>query len=85
MAHERYNTEWVEQLGAGIVIGDFAREIEGAVRQLLDPERYRRFREGAASCSNHAVYEIPAMLARILGENYANLGSGEKYKTAALR
>jgi hypothetical protein len=75
MAHERYNTEWVEQLGAGIVIGDFG-EIEDAVRQLLDPERYRRFRDGAASCSNHAVYEIPDMLARILEESQAGISTG---------
>jgi 1,2-diacylglycerol 3-beta-galactosyltransferase len=68
MAHELYNTEWVEQIGAGIVIGDFGKDIEGAVRALLHPERYQQFRDRASACSNHAVYEIPAMLARILEE-----------------
>ncbi|HXA49018.1 MAG TPA: glycosyltransferase [Candidatus Acidoferrum sp.] len=85
MAHERYNTEWVEQLGAGIVIGDFARDIEGAVRQLLDPERYRSLRDSAASCSNHAVYEIPGMLARILEETHVSLGTGADFRTVALQ
>jgi hypothetical protein len=82
MAHEFYNTEWVEQIGAGIVIGDFGKDIEGAVRALLDPERYRQFRDRTAALSNHAVYEIPAMLARILEER--SLGSADDLVVGAL-
>jgi 1,2-diacylglycerol 3-beta-galactosyltransferase len=66
MAHERYNTEWVEELGAGIVVSDFEREIAGAVQTLLAPRNYSRYRERAAMTRNFAVYEIPEMLEGIL-------------------
>jgi glycosyl transferase family 28 len=68
MAHELYNTRWIEELGAGIVVEDFARDIGGAVRRLLLPENYRKYREGAAATRNRAVYEIPEMLERLLAE-----------------
>ena len=66
MAHERYNADWVERLGVGIAVGSFPREIGGAVRTLLEPENYRRYRERAAACRNQAVFEIPQMLEEIL-------------------
>ena len=66
MAHERYNTEWVEELGAGTVVEDFSRDIAAAVRRLLAPENYARYRERAAATRNSAVWEIPEMLQRIL-------------------
>src|SRR5689334_11312811 len=69
MAHEWYNTEWIEELGAGIVVGNFARDIAGAVRDMLAPENYARFRQRAASTQNIAVFEIPEMLNRILTES----------------
>jgi 1,2-diacylglycerol 3-beta-galactosyltransferase len=66
MAHELYNTEWIEELGAGIVVGSFARDIAGAVREMLAAENYTRFRQRAASTHNTAVFEIPEMLNGIL-------------------
>jgi 1,2-diacylglycerol 3-beta-galactosyltransferase len=66
MAHELYNTQWIEELGAGIVIGDFSRDIADAVRALLEPAAYAKYRGRAAATQNNAVYEIPEMLSEIL-------------------
>jgi 1,2-diacylglycerol 3-beta-galactosyltransferase len=68
MAHERYNTEWIEELGAGIVIESFGRDLPDAVKQLLDPVHYEQYRERAASTRNMAVFEIPDMLSDILAK-----------------
>ena len=44
MVHELYNTEWIEELGAGLVVENFSRDIAAAVRTLLAPENYARHR-----------------------------------------
>ena len=82
MAHELYNTEWIEELGAGIVIQNFARDLPGAVRTLLEPANYARYREGAASTHNMAVYEIPEMLSEILSGHISGLRPGRAYDSA---
>src|SRR5690349_6524060 len=56
MAHERYNGDWIEEQGVGIVIVRFDRDLAGAVRRLLSPECYRSCRERAAALRNRAVY-----------------------------
>jgi UDP-N-acetylglucosamine:LPS N-acetylglucosamine transferase len=66
LAHERYNADWVEQQGVGLVVQDFAAEIGGAVGNLLTPENYNRFRGRAASMRNTAVFEIPDILDRVM-------------------
>ena len=66
MAHELYNTEWIEELGAGVVIENFSKQLDGAVRQLMEPQRYAQYRGCAAATRNAAVYEIPEMLGSIL-------------------
>lgn len=66
MAHERYNAAWVEEMGVGLVVRNFATEVAGAVRTMLAPENYERFRGRAAEMRNSAVYEIPDLLERIL-------------------
>jgi hypothetical protein len=66
MVHELYNTEWIEEIGAGIVVGSFSRQIGAAVKKLLAPENYARYRESAAATRNMAVYEIPDLLSNIL-------------------
>ena len=68
MAHERYNADWVEEMGVGLVVGSFATGLAGAVRTLLAPENYRRFRARAAAMRNSAVYEIPDLLASLLSK-----------------
>jgi 1,2-diacylglycerol 3-beta-galactosyltransferase len=62
---ERYNAEWVSELGAGLVVPDFRRVDEAAAR-LLEPGAFTRFRERAAAVDNRAVFEIPGILASIL-------------------
>ncbi len=66
MAHERYNTRWIEEMGVGIAVHSFADEIHNAVARLLAPENYHRFRERAASMRNRAAYEIPVLMESIL-------------------
>ena len=66
MAHERYNADWVEEMGVGLVVRNFTTELAGAVRTMLAPENYGRFRARAAELRNSAVYEIPDLLEGIL-------------------
>ena len=65
LAHERYNADWIEQQGVGLVVKNFFR-IAPTVRQLLAPETYRQFRARVSAIRNTAVYEIPDVLERIL-------------------
>jgi 1,2-diacylglycerol 3-beta-galactosyltransferase len=68
MAHERYNADWVEEMGVGLVVRNFTTELAGAVRTMLAPENYERFRGRTAVMRNLAVYEIPELLAGILSD-----------------
>jgi 1,2-diacylglycerol 3-beta-galactosyltransferase len=72
MAHERYNTQWIAEQGVGLVVRSFSSEIFSAVRELLAPENYARFRKRAAGMRNSAVYEIPELLERILSDSRAD-------------
>ncbi len=67
LAHERYNADWLLEQGAGLVIGSFSG-IAGAVRQLLSPDEYPRYRQAAAATRNNAVFEIPDLLDGILSQ-----------------
>ena len=69
MAHERYNAQWVEEQGVGIVVRSFAKDIRGAVTRLLQPDTYALLRSRAMSICNRAVYEIPELLDGILGSH----------------
>jgi len=66
MVHELYNIEWVEQLGAGIVIDNFSRDLAAAVRKMLAPDAYARYRGRVAETRNSAVFEVTEMLSQIL-------------------
>jgi 1,2-diacylglycerol 3-beta-galactosyltransferase len=65
LAHERYNADWIEEQGVGMVVKNFS-QISRAVRELLEPQRYFRYRERTAATRNNAVFEIPAILDGIL-------------------
>src|SRR5882762_6794654 len=52
MAHERYNADWVEKHGVGLVVRSFSGELAGAVRTLLAPRNYARYRRRAAEMRN---------------------------------
>jgi 1,2-diacylglycerol 3-beta-galactosyltransferase len=64
LPQERYNAEWVREMGVGIVLSNF-RRIASAVEELLEPAAYGRFREATDRLENRAVFEIPEILDRI--------------------
>ena len=70
LAHERYNADWIEEQGVGMVVHNFS-QIAGAVRALLEPERYRQYRDRVSAVRNTAVYEIPDVLDTILGRYFS--------------
>lgn len=65
LPQERYNADWVAEQGVGLVLPNF-RRIADAVARLLDPAEFARFRSRAAAFDNHAVFEIPGILERIM-------------------
>ena len=71
MAHERYNADWVEEQGVGLVVRSFSSEIFSAVQTLLAPENFERFQARASEIRNSAVYEIPDLLEGILSASRA--------------
>jgi UDP-N-acetylglucosamine:LPS N-acetylglucosamine transferase len=68
LPQERYNTEWVAEKRVGIVLQSFKEIVEG-VRQILEPARLAEFRKNVAALNNRAIFEIPEMLAQLLGES----------------
>jgi hypothetical protein len=67
LPQERYNAEWVLEQRVGIVLKDFKEVAEG-VRQMLEPSRLAEFRKNVAAQNNRAIFEIPEILAKLLGE-----------------
>jgi hypothetical protein len=63
MLQERYNTEWVEEHNAGLVLDSFA-SVRGAVSTLN--ARMHEYRASVARIHNRAIYEIPKILEGIL-------------------
>jgi Glycosyltransferase family 28 C-terminal domain len=67
LPQERYNTEWVREKRVGIVLQNF-REIVSGVRQLLEAGRLADFRANTQALNNQAIFEIPEIFAKLLGE-----------------
>jgi 1,2-diacylglycerol 3-beta-galactosyltransferase len=67
MPQERYNTEWVKGKNVGIVLKSF-NDVVGGVKQMLEPAKLAEFRKNVAALNNRAVFEIPEILAHLLGE-----------------
>jgi 1,2-diacylglycerol 3-beta-galactosyltransferase len=65
---ERYNAEWVTDKHVGIVLQSF-QEVADGVRQMLEPAKLAEFRNNVAALDNRAIFEIPEILARLLGES----------------
>jgi 1,2-diacylglycerol 3-beta-galactosyltransferase len=63
LVQERYNAEWVEERGVGLVIENF-RHIRGAVARV--ERELAQFKTAVASVENRAVFEIPTMLEKVL-------------------
>ena len=70
LPQERYNADWVRELGVGVVLKGY-REVETAVRHLLADNRLEIMRQRIAQMENRAVFEIPPMLNKILTEHSA--------------
>src|SRR5580698_10781914 len=68
LPQERYNAEWVTEKRVGIVLHSFKEIVEG-VRQMLEPPRLAEFRRNVAALDNRAIFEIPEILAKLLGES----------------
>jgi len=67
LPQERYNTEWVKEKRVGIVLRNF-REIVSGVRQMLEPATLAEFRKNVDMLENRAVFEVPKIFAKLMGE-----------------
>jgi len=65
LPQERYNAEWILEKHLGLVVRG-PQQIPAAVREMLERGNLARFRAQAASIHNRAVYEIPAILRRLV-------------------
>ncbi|MGB3428181.1 MAG: glycosyltransferase [Burkholderiaceae bacterium] len=73
MPQERYNTQWVLENRVGVVLKSF-RSVDTAVSDLTS--RLDELRANVRRTPNRAVFEIPAILARILDSGDKNLPAG---------
>lgn len=67
LPQERFNAEWVRREQYGIVL-DNLRDVENAVKRLLQDGELARIKARIAALENKAVYEIPPILERIMLE-----------------
>jgi UDP-N-acetylglucosamine:LPS N-acetylglucosamine transferase len=81
LPQERYNAEWVREKLVGIVLKSFRDVVEG-VRQMLDPATLAEFRKNVANQENRAIFEIPEILAKLLGETTADVRHAASAPTA---
>ena len=73
LPQERYNAEWVKEKGVGIVLKSFKQVVEG-VKRMLEPATLAEFRKNVSAQENRAVFEIPEILAKLLGETKSTAG-----------
>ena len=68
MPQERWNTEWIQERGLGVVHRSFAT-VRAAVAEITRdlPEYQARVRQ----MDNQAVFEVPQIIDRILGRSWA--------------
>lgn len=70
LPQERYNAEWIQEQGVGVVLNNF-RGIAEAVEKLLAGDELRAMKKKLSAMHNRAVFEIPPMLERIFQESYS--------------
>jgi len=63
MPQERWNTDWIQQQGVGVVQRSF-RSVQAAVAQVL--ARLPDYQEPVRRIDNRAVFELPELFARLL-------------------
>jgi UDP-N-acetylglucosamine:LPS N-acetylglucosamine transferase len=71
MPQERYNTDWVQEHDAGVVLDSF-KSIAGGVSAVT--ENLAGYRANVARIENRAIFEIPAILDKILRLSAAESG-----------
>jgi len=67
LPQERYNAQWVEEMRVGIVLRSF-RDVVAGVIQITDSKKLQEFRKNVAALENRAIFEIPEILAKLLGQ-----------------
>jgi|SRR5579859_355818 len=67
LPQERYNAEWVKEKNVGIVLKSF-KDVVGGVKQMLEPATLSEFRKNVEAQNNRAIFEIPEVFAKLLGE-----------------
>ena len=67
LPQERYNAEWVVEKRVGIVLNNF-RDVVTGVSKMLAAAKLAEFKKNVAALDNRAVFEIPEILAKLLGE-----------------
>jgi UDP-N-acetylglucosamine:LPS N-acetylglucosamine transferase len=72
LPQERYNADWVKEKRVGIVLRSF-RDVVAGVQQMLEPATLAEFRRNVDAQENRAIFEIPEILAKLLGETVSNL------------
>jgi UDP-N-acetylglucosamine:LPS N-acetylglucosamine transferase len=65
LPQERYNAVWVREKEVGLVVPNFDTVVD-AVKRLLKPETFAKFRCNTKKMNNRALFEIPDILSRIL-------------------
>jgi 1,2-diacylglycerol 3-beta-galactosyltransferase len=73
LPQERYNAEWVKENRVGIVLKSF-REVVSGVKRMLEPATLAEFRSNVAAQNNRAIFEIPEILSKLLGESQSLAG-----------
>jgi Glycosyltransferase family 28 C-terminal domain len=83
LPQERYNTEWVKEKRVGIVLNNFSEIVQG-VKDLLAPATLAEFRKNVGALDNQAIFEIPEILAGLLGEKTTiDAAAGRRLSPAA--
>jgi UDP-N-acetylglucosamine:LPS N-acetylglucosamine transferase len=65
LPQERFNAEWVTEMGYGMVVKSFS-EIAASTEKLLEPSTFEDFRRRTGAYSNRALSEIPLILEECL-------------------
>jgi 1,2-diacylglycerol 3-beta-galactosyltransferase len=65
LPQERYNAGWVTENRVGIVLPNFRHVVDG-VRRMIDPAALAEFTRNTTALENRAVFEIPAILGRVM-------------------
>ena len=81
LPQERYNTEWIRDHQAGLVVRNFS-EIVGAVSRLL--EKLPEYRQHVAAMNNRALFEAVDILKNIAGRPMASRCSPQPTPAASI-